>query len=295
MEKIITVFGATGAQGGAVVQALLDEKKFKVRGVTRNVDSSKAKSLKEKGVEMVKADIDDAVSVASALEGTYGVFLVTNFWEYMNKEREIKQGKIVADAAKKAGVQHFVYSGLEKVNELIGRECPHFDGKGVVEDYLQEIDLPNTSVRYGMYYHVLVDPNMFAPRKQEDGTYLVVSATQGPVYIVDPADGGPAVASIFNQPKEFIGKKVGLAGDHISMEEIVDLIGKTFNKTVSYQQVPVDVYAAFKFPGAENIAAMFEYYNRHTLVRDIDLTKKLNPKTKNFQEWLEANKTTISF
>lgn len=295
MAKLITVFGATGQQGGGVVQGLLTAGKFKVRGVTRNPDSEKAKALKEKGVEVVKGDLDDGESIKSALDGACGVFLVTNFWEHMSKQKEIDQGKRVADAAKRAGVKHFVYSGLENVKPITGRDCPHFDGKGIVEEYLDEIGLPNTSVRLAAYYDALTNKAWLAPRKQDDGTYQLVLCMDGPMYAVDPADCGPAVAEIFNQPQEFIGKKVGLAGDKRTMDEYMEILAKATGKTITYKCVPVDVFAKFPFPAADDLAAMFDFYNRQTMVRDIALTERLNPKTRSFEKWLEANPDKIDF
>lgn len=295
MAKIITVFGATGQQGGAVARALVAAGTFKVRAVTRNVDSEKAKALSKAGVDVVKADIDDRVSVDAAVKESYGVFLVTNFWEHMSKDKEIAQGKLVADAAKEAGVKHLVYSGLENVQKIIGLECPHFDGKGLVEDYLDEIGLLNTSVRFAAYYPALVDPKMLAPRKQDDGTYLTVLCMDGPMHGVDPADCGPAIAEIFNQPGEFIGKRVGLAGDYLTIDEYLKLLAKATGKDIKYQQVPVDVFAKFPFPGASDLAAMFAFYSSGKIERDINLTKRLNPKTKSFEQWLEANSGSIDF
>lgn len=297
MSKTIVVFGATGQQGGAVVQGLLDAGVFQVRAATRNVDSEKAKVLSKKGVQVVKADLDDQVSVEAALKGCYGLFLVTNYWEHMSKDKEIFQGKLVADAAKLAGIKHFVFSGLENVKENFGKECSHFDSKGIVEEYLNNLAVPNTCVRYAAYYQALTDPQWMAPRKQDDGTYVTTlcmdSAT--PMYTVDPADCGPAVAEIFKKPEEFIGKKVGFAGDHCTMDEYMEVLAKVTGKTIRYQQVSVETFAKFPFPGANEIAAMFDYYNAHTLVRDVHLTKQLNPNTKSFEEYVKANAANINF
>ena len=156
MARLITVFRATGSQGGAVVRALLAATGYKVRGVTRNPDSESAKALKAAGTEVVKGNLDDAASVQSAVSGAHGVFLVTNYFELLfqlqdsdaARDKEIAQGKTVADACKKAGVKHLVFSGMELVKDIIGKSCPHFDSKGTIEKYLDEIGVPNTSVRY---------------------------------------------------------------------------------------------------------------------------------------------------
>ena len=120
MSRLITVFGATGAQGGGVVKALLAGGKFKVRGVTRSVESKKAKELASQGVEMVQANFDEPESLHKAIAGSYGVFLVTNFWDGMDGARETKQGKGAVDVCLQEGVKHLVYSGLESAEKMYG-------------------------------------------------------------------------------------------------------------------------------------------------------------------------------
>lgn len=120
MSRLITVFGATGMQGGGVVKALLAGGKFKVRGITRSLESKKAKELASQGVEMVQGSFDEPESLNKAISGSYGVFLVTNFWDGMDGARETKQGKYAVDACLKGGVKHLVYSGLESSQKMYG-------------------------------------------------------------------------------------------------------------------------------------------------------------------------------
>ena len=290
MAKTITVFGSTGQQGGAVVQGLLSKTDFRVRGVTRNPGSAKAKKLSESDrVEIVQASLDDEASISAAVSGAYGVFLVTNFWEHMDKEREIRQGKCVADACKKAGVKHVVFSGLESVTDAIGKSCPHFDGKAEVEKYMDSIGLPNTSTRYSFYSENFASP-AFGFQKQADGSYRYVHCMLGPMDIVSVEQCGPAVASIFCQPEEFIGKKIGFSGDKLTMKEMSDIVAKATGKTINTVQVSPDEYAKMGFPGAADLAAMFDFYARGNPQRHIALTKQLNPNVSSFQEWVDANK-----
>ena len=123
MAKTITVFGSTGAQGGGVVRALLNSTGYSVRAVTRDSTSAKAVALKEKGCEVVEANLDDAESIRNAIKGTYGVFLVTNYWQDLDKQKEIDQGKRAAAICKEEGIKHLIYSGLERVDKILGIPC----------------------------------------------------------------------------------------------------------------------------------------------------------------------------
>ena len=120
MSRLVTVFGATGAQGGDVVKALLAGGKFKVRGVTRSLESEKAKKLASQGVEMVQANLDEPESLGKAIAGSYGVFLLTNFWDGMDGARETQQGKNAIDVCLEKGVRHLIFSGVENVQKMHG-------------------------------------------------------------------------------------------------------------------------------------------------------------------------------
>ena len=294
MEKLITVFGATGQQGGTVARALKRSGTFKVRGVTRNPDGDKAKALQALGIEVVKASLDDPESIATAISGSYGVFSVTNYWEFMDKEREIRQGISVADKCKLAQVKHVVYSGLESVKEITGWDCPHFDAKGEVEKYLDRVGIPNTSVRCSGYFQTFLS-TIAGYQKQEDGSYIMTTCMQGSMYGVDIDDLGEVVVSVFKDPQTYIGKKIGVAGDHRTFEQLMDTVSKVTGKNIKIAKIPHEVFAKFPIPGADDIAAMFHFYDHGNPVRDIQLTKQLNPNTHSFQEWAEKNKDNFNF
>ena len=299
MAKLITVFGATGSQGGAVVRALLAATGYKVRAVTRNPDSESAKALKAAGTEVVKGNLDDAVSVQNAVSGAYGVYLVTNYFELFFQlqdsdaasEKEIAQGKTVADACKTAGVKHLVFSGMELVKDITGKSCPHFDSKGTIEKYLDEIGVPNTSVRYPFYYENLINP-AFKPQ-EKDGVYELTYPMKGPMDGISVEDGGPVVAAVFGNPQEYIGKKLGISGERKTLPEYLAIMSELSGKTFKYNEVDVDEYAKLPIPLAADFAAMFDFYIRGNPGRDIALTKKLNPNALTFQEWATKNKAKI--
>lgn len=104
MSKLVVIVGATGKQGGSVIRALLNDptarSTFKLRGITRDVTKPAAQALTAKGVEMVSGDLGDKASIEKAFKDAYAVYAVTDYWAKMDKEVEVGQGKLLADAAK---------------------------------------------------------------------------------------------------------------------------------------------------------------------------------------------------
>ena len=298
-SKIITVFGASGQQGGAVARALLS-KGFTVRAVTRDPSNEKVSALKAAGAEIVKGDLGDRSSIEAAVAGAYGVFLVTDYFSLLHRlhsdklaqEEEIAQGKAAADASLRAGVKHLVFSSLPLSKGVAGITHPvgHFDGKALIAKYLDEIGVPNTSVRYAAYYENFTTGMRGQP--QPDGSFALTASMDGPMYTVSVEDSGAIVASIFAQPKEFIGQKVALASDRKTFAEYAAVISKVTGKNYKYNQVPLEVFASFPFPGADDCAYMFDYFKKATpyTENDVAFTKKLNPHVRSFEEWAEQNK-----
>ncbi|CAH2307831.1 Hypothetical predicted protein [Pelobates cultripes] len=290
MKRIITVFGATGAQGGSVAKALLKDGTFIVRAVTRDTSKPAALKLKEAGAEVVAADMDDKKSLEAALSKAYGAFIVTNFWEHFSKEKEIAQGKLIADLSKKLDLKHVVYSGLENVKKLTGDklEVLHFDGKGEIEEYFRAIGVPMTSVRLAFYYENFLTSK---PRKSADGkTYeLNLPMCDVPMDGISVADLGPVVVSILKCPSEYIGKDIGLSAEKLTIEQYAAIMSKVTGKTIKDAKISPDQYEKLGFPGAGEMANMFRFYLLKP-DRDEKLTHKLNPQTKTFKQWFEENK-----
>ena len=144
-KKLLTIFGATGNQGGSVIDTVFAhpelKEKYSLRGITRDPSSGKSKALADKGVEMVKAELDDVESLKQAITGSYGVFGITDFWSLMDKQKEIQQGKNIFDACKAEGVKHFIFSSLpyaEKITKGVLKNVDHFDSKAQVEEFIEE-------------------------------------------------------------------------------------------------------------------------------------------------------------
>ncbi|KAM5152034.1 nmrA-like family domain-containing protein 1 [Mantella aurantiaca] len=293
-RKTIAVFGATGAQGGSVVKALLQDCAFSVRAVTRDVTKPAAQKLKEAGAEVVAADLDDETSVRGVLRGTHGAFVVTNFWEHMDKAKEVKQGKKIADLCKQQGLQHVVYSGLENVHKLSGGklEVLHFDSKGEVEEYFRQIKVPMTSVRLAFYYENFL--TMSRPQKCQDGkTYqLVIPMGDIPMDGISVTDLGPVVRSVLKNPSEYIGKDLGLSADKLNIKQYAEIMSEVTGKTIVDSKITPEAYGKLGFPGAQEMVSMFLFYHMRP-DRDVDLTHKLNPDIKSFKQFMESNKESF--
>jgi uncharacterized protein YbjT (DUF2867 family) len=292
--KTILVFGATGAQGGSVARALLSRGKFAVRALTRKTDSPAANALRDLGAEIVQGDLDDPASLAAALEGVYGVFGVTNFWEHFGKEAE--QGRNLVKAVADANVQHFIFSTLPPIEkETNGAlKSPHFDLKAEHEAYARSLGIPATFVHVPFYYENFL--YFFPPKPAGDGTYQF-GFPQGdtPLAAISVQDVGPLVAPMFEQPEKYIGQVVKLAGDEIPASEYAEVMSRVTGSDVNYAYIPRETFAAFGFPGAEDLADMFEYYRLHipSRAQDIETCRTVAPELQSFETWAARNESAL--
>jgi len=259
-KKRISVIGATGQQGGAVVRALQTDGQFKVRALSRN--PGKHGCIAE---EVVEADLDRPETLEAAFEKAHGVFLVTNFWE--KGTDEIKQTTAAIRAAKNAGVKHFVWSTLPNVDAISGGKfnVPHFTGKAKVDRIVKEAGFANhTFVIAPFYYQNVV--GALAPQTQADGSVgwaLPLDPNPRCIRMGDINELGNIVAGAFAHPDEAgHGEYLPLVGDFMSFSEIVDTLNRQGHK-FSFKQVPKEVYASL-FPGATEVAETFSYFQAHT-------------------------------
>jgi uncharacterized protein YbjT (DUF2867 family) len=259
-KKRISVIGATGQQGGAVVRALQTDGQFKVRALSRN--PGKHGGIAE---EVVEADLDRPETLEAAFEKAHGVFLVTNFWE--KGTDEIKQTTAAIRAAKNAGVKHFVWSTLPNVDAISGGKfnVPHFTGKAKVDRIVKEAGFANhTFVIAPFYYQNVV--GALAPQTQPDGSVgwaLPLDPNPRCIHMGDINELGNIVAGAFAHPDEAgHGEYLPLVGDFMSFSEIVDTLNRQGHK-FSFKQVPKEVYASL-FPGATEVAETFSYFQAHT-------------------------------
>lgn len=306
-KKIITVFGATGAQGGGLVRAILADKNsaFTVRAVTRDVNSDKAKELAKLGAEVVAGDVDDLESVRKVLNGAYGAYFVTFFWLHFSPEKEMAQAQNMATATKEAGLQHVIWSTLEDVRKyfplhddrmptLQGKyKVPHFDGKGECDEYFINAGVPTTFMLASYYWDNLIYFGM-GPKKGTDGK-LAITFPMGKKKMAGIAaeDIGKCAYGIFKKGKELIGKRIGVAGDQLTCDEMANAIGKAIGQEVKYNEITPEQYRAFGFPGADDLGNMFQFYRDYDEVcnsmRNVDFSRELNPALKSFDMWLAEN------
>lgn len=310
-KKIIAVLGATGAQGGGLVRAILADKsgEFTARALTRNVNSDKAKALKELGAEVVEVDVDNYDSLKNAFTGAYGVFAVTFFWEHFSAEKETAEARSIAKAAKEANIKHIIWSTLEDTRKWIplsdnrmptlqGKyKVPHFDSKGEAEKYFTEQNLPVTFLLTSAYWENLIYFG-WGPTRGKDGK-LALNFPMGDKKLpgIGVEDIGKSAYAIFKRGNEFIGKKIGIAGEHLTGKMMANSLTKALGEEVTYNAVPFDIYRGLGFPGADDIGNMFQF--KHDFeeyfcgARDLKFSKSLNPALKNFDEWLKENAKKI--
>jgi uncharacterized protein YbjT (DUF2867 family) len=289
-KPIVLVTGATGAQGGGVARHLLAGGRFAVRCLTRNPTSDRAAALKRAGAEVVAGDLDDPASLRAALDGCHAAFGVTNFWEHFDDEE--RQGRNLIDALAAANLRHVVLSTLPSPKEITrGRlVVPHFDIKARLEAYARGLKLPATFVHVAFYYDNFL--SFFPPRRQDDGVHAF-GFPQGdtPLAAVAAEDIGGVVAALFGRPDDFVGRTVGVVGDDRPPAAYAGIMARVLGERIEYRYVPREAFAALGFPGAEDLANMFEFNRLHVPSRrgDLEESRRLYPEIQTFEAWVRAN------
>jgi uncharacterized protein YbjT (DUF2867 family) len=310
-KKVIAVLGATGAQGGGMVRAILNDPTggFAARALTREPGSDKAQALEKQGAEVVAADLDDVDSLQRAISGAYGLFCVTNYWEYFSPEREMAQVANVAKAAKAAGLQHVIWSTLEDTRKWVplnddrmptlqGKyKVPHFDGKGASDHVFTDAGVPTTWLLTSFYWDNFIHFGM-GPKKGPDGK-LAITFPMGDKKLpgIAAEDIGKCAYGIFQKGNEFIGRTVGISGENLTGAQLAAVFTEVLGKEVRYNSVPPEVYRGFGFPGADDLGNMFQFKRDfeeyYCGVRSPDFARGLNPALQSFKTWLSRNKSAI--
>jgi len=276
--RLVLVTGATGQQGGAALRHLR-ARGFPVRALTRDTNASAARTLAAAGVEVVQGDLDDRASLDSALTGAYGVFSVQNYY-LTGFEGEVRQGTVLADAAKAAGVRHFIYSSVGGAERQTG--IPHFESKFRVEEHLRTLALPHTILRPAFFME-----NWTRSRDAMIGGSLAQPLDPAkPLQMVAVDDIGAFAALAFAQPDHWVGRAVELAGDELTMVQATDLFGRVIGRMVQYTRVPPD---QFRQAVGEEIAAMFTWFDDAGYAADIPALRASYPPLTSLEQWLRRN------
>jgi uncharacterized protein YbjT (DUF2867 family) len=310
-RKIIAVVGATGAQGGGLVRAVLADPEggFAARALTRDVHSEAACELAALGAEVVAADIDDPPSLHRAFADAHGAFCVTFFWAHFSPERELAEAAAMAGAAKDAGLQHVIWSTLEDTRKrvpladdrmptLMGRyKVPHFDAKGEADHLFTDLGLPTTFLLTSFYWDNLIHFGM-GPKPGPDGRLaFTLPMADRKLPGIAAADIGKCAYGIFRRGRETIGQTIGIAGEHLTGAEMAAALGEALGREVRYNAVSPEAYRGLGFPGADDLGNMFQFKRDFNVAfcaaRDPAVARSLNPSLQAFRTWLAANKGLI--
>jgi uncharacterized protein YbjT (DUF2867 family) len=310
-QKIIAVVGSTGTQGGGLVRAILKDTNgaFRARGLTRKSKSEKAEELTRLGAEVVEADLDDPESLKRAFDGAFGAFCVTNFWEHQSPEKELAHAANMAKAAEGASLKHVIWSTLEDTRKWVPLDdnrmptlmkkykVPHFDSKGEADRFFVECGVPTTFLLTSFYWDNLIHFGM-GPKKDANGK-LVFALPMGDKKLpgIAAEDIGKCAYGIFKQGQKYMGKTVGIAGEHLTGAAMANALTKAFGQEVVYNAVPPAIYRSFGFPGAEDLGNMFQFKQEFQEIfcgaRDTRMSRSLNPELQTFDAWLARNKARI--
>jgi uncharacterized protein YbjT (DUF2867 family) len=310
-KRIIAVIGATGAQGGGLVRAILADPQggFTARAITRDPNSEAAKALAAAGAEVVAGDVDDVESLTRAFAGAYGAYCVTFFWNHFSPEKEGQSAQNMATAAKAAGLQHVIWSTLEdtrhwmpkgdnRMPTLMGKyKVPHFDAKGESDHFFTDAGVPTTFLLASFYWDNLVGFGAGPKRDADRQLQFTLPIGDVPMAGIAAEDIGRCAYGIFRSGAELVGARIGVAGEHLTGAEMATSMGRAIGEPVHYNAVTPAAYRSFGFPGAEDLGNMFQFYRDFepdvNAVRNVARSRELNPALQSFDAWLATNARRI--
>jgi uncharacterized protein YbjT (DUF2867 family) len=306
-KKILAVTGATGAQGGGLARAVLNDpgSEFRVRALTRDPNSPAARELAQQGAEVVAADVNDASRLLRAFEGAHAAFCVTFFWAHMSAERELAEARNLAEAAAQAGLQHVIWSTLEDTRKWIplgdGRmpvlqgkyNVPHLDAKGEADQFFRDLGVPTTFLLTSFYWENFIYFGM-GPQPGPDGR-LAITLPMGGKKLpgIAAEDIGKCAYGILRRGREFVGRTVGVAGEQLTGVQMAGEFSRALGREVVYNSVSPDAYRGLGFPGADELGNMFQFKrdfeDAFCGARDPGVARSLNPELQDFRTWIERN------
>ncbi|KAJ6452652.1 hypothetical protein C8R45DRAFT_1193692 [Mycena sanguinolenta] len=294
--RIVSVFGATGLQGGCVVDVLLKDGTFIPRAITRDPDSEVSKKLRARGVEVVKADAVDKASLVAALRGSEAVFAVTMpVFSTTEGKGEDEQGKNMIDAAKEVGVKFYIWSSLPSLSKITGgkyKNAVHFEGepKQIIHDYLKSSGLAHASLLLPGFLENLWNHGMM--KKTITGYTIAtqsLNATSAQDFVWVSRDVPPAALTLLKNyadpAKQVDGKTYSIVSARISLGKLAELTAKALGVEVTHTTasptglLPVDE--------AWKAMAEFGWYTADTPVPNPDLVA-LGAKFSTVEDFLET-------
>lgn len=307
----IAILGATGAQGGGLVRALLadPQRRFEPVALTRKPLAPAATALAAQGVAVHSADLDDEATLARAFEGVHGVFAVTNFWEHFSPAKELAQAGNIARAARRADVKHLVWSTLEDTRKDVPLhdprmptlmehyKVPHLDAKGEANALFRAAGVPTTFMHTSYYWENLFRFGM-TPQRLADGE-LVFTLPMDSARLpgIAAADIGACAAGLFALGQSVIGREIGLAGEHLSGAEMAQALAHALGEPVRHNAMAPADYAKLGFPGADDLANMFQYERDFNTsfcaLRSVEATRAVHPGLLDFAGWLAQHRDKL--
>ncbi|MGE5646728.1 MAG: NmrA/HSCARG family protein [Acidobacteriota bacterium] len=276
-QRIILVTGATGKQGGAVVRHLRG-RGFSVRALTRDPAKPAARELIKQGAEVVRGDMENAASLASALDEAHGVFGVQTPYEG-GVEAELRQGKNLASAAQRAGVRHFVYSSVGSADQKTG--IPHFDSKFQIEEQIRGSGMPFTILRPVFFMENLLG----MAGSIREGKLALPLAPDKKLQMIAVDDIGAFATMAFEHPQKWIGRAVDLAGDEITMADLAALLTRVTGREVKFEQVPID---DFESQAGKELGSMWRWFGEVGYHADIPALRQEYPRLTSLNQWAQA-------
>jgi uncharacterized protein YbjT (DUF2867 family) len=280
-DRTVLVTGATGRQGGAVIRHMLS-KGWKLRALTFKAQGAAVQSLIDQGIEVVRGNMEDPASLEPAMRGVYGVYSVQDFWS-VGAKREMQQGRNVADAAKKAGVEHFVYSSVGGAERNSGID--HWESKWEVENYIRKLGLPATMIRPAAFMeNYYIDQVEIGILK---GKLMDPIRGDKPYQTIASNDIGAFVALAFERPREFIKTELEIAGSELTNVEAAQVFSCVLGKPVRFQKLPMPMVRLFL---GKEFYQMFRWFNEAGFKADIPGLRRRYPEVHlhTLEEWLGA-------
>jgi uncharacterized protein YbjT (DUF2867 family) len=272
-QRKILVTGATGQQGGSLSRLLL-QKKHKVYALTRNIQSSAAQDLRNRGANIVKGDLDDSDSLKRAVKDVESVFLMGTPFED-GTEGETRRGKLMADIAKENNIEHLVYSSVANANKNTG--IPHFESKYKVEQHIKNLGIPHTIIGPTFFMENLLGPGL------DQGQLALPLSSSTTLQQSALENIAEFSALVLERHKPFLGKRIDIASDEVTGEQAAKILSNELRQRIRY--VPVSLEQVYQ--ANEDMARMYEWYEKVGTGIDISSLHQEYPEVNwlSFRDW----------